>query len=150
MAEKQFSSGGVVFKADKGKIEVALIGRKKNAKVIWQIPKGLNEKGESLEETAKREVREEAGVDGEVIKKLGEISYWYYFEGKRTFKTVHFFLLRYLKGSTEEHDYEVDFARWFSIDEAETLLEYENERKIMRKAKKEIERLLRPKLDDFK
>lgn len=149
MVAKQVSSGGVVFKADKGRVEVALIGRKRNSKIIWQIPKGLNEKGESLEETAKREVREEAGVEGEIVKKLGEISYWYYFEGKRTFKTVHFFLLKYKKGSTEEHDYEVDFAKWFSIDEAEKVLEYENEREIMRKARNEIEKLLKPKLDDF-
>jgi len=139
MAKTQTSAGGIIFRKLGSSLEVALIGRKKAEKITWQIPKGMVEEGEEIEKTAQREVREETGLSGEVFKKIGKISYWYYFEGERIFKSVHFFLLKYIEGSVENHDDEVDFARWFQIEEAEKALAYKNEREILAKAKKMIE-----------
>jgi len=139
MVKKHTSAGGLIARKTDKAVEVALIGRKKDEKVIWQIPKGLVEEGEEIEKTAQREVREETGLKGEVLKKIGEIGYFYWFEGEKVFKTVHFFLLKYTEGSTADHDDEVDYARWFKIGEAESALNYKSEKEIMDKARKMIE-----------
>ncbi len=139
--KKQISSGGVIFRKSDNSIEVALIavrGRK-----AWCLPKGLIDKNEAPPETALREVREEAGLHGEIIEKIGHISYWYFINEDRVkvHKMVHFFLLKYIKGDTEDHDHEVDEARWFQIDEAIETLSYRSEKQIMQKAKGMIEGL---------
>jgi 8-oxo-dGTP pyrophosphatase MutT (NUDIX family) len=139
--KKQISSGGVIFRKSGNSIEVALIavrGRK-----AWCLPKGLIDKNEAPPETALREVREEAGLHGEIIEKIGHISYWYFINEDRVkvHKMVHFFLLKYIKGDTGDHDHEVDEARWFQIDEAIETLSYRSEKQIMQKAKGMIEGL---------
>ncbi|MBI5097741.1 MAG: NUDIX hydrolase [Nitrospirae bacterium] len=139
--KKQISSGGVIFRKSDNSIEVALIavrGRK-----AWCLPKGLIDKNEDPPVTALREVREEAGLHGEIIEKIGHISYWYFVNEDRVkvHKMVHFFLLKYIKGDTEDHDHEVDEARWFQIDEAIETLSYRSEKQIMQKAKGMIEGL---------
>jgi len=139
--KKQISSGGVIFRRSDNSIEVALIavrGRK-----AWCLPKGLIDKNEAPPETALREVREEAGLHGEIIEKIGHISYWYFINEDRVkvHKMVHFFLLKYIKGDTEDHDHEVDEARWFQIDEAIETLSYRSEKQIVQKAKGMIEGL---------
>lgn len=139
MVKRHTSAGGLIVRKADNAVEVALIGRKKDEKVIWQIPKGLVEEGEAADKTAQREVMEETGLKGEVVKKIGEIGYFYRFEGERVFKTVHFFILKYVEGSTSDHDDEVDFAKWFKIEEAERALNYKNEREILSRAKEMIE-----------
>jgi 8-oxo-dGTP pyrophosphatase MutT (NUDIX family) len=139
--KKQISSGGVIFRKSDNIIEVALIavrGRK-----AWCLPKGLIDKNEAPPATALREVREEAGLHGELIEKIGHISYWYFINEDRVkvHKMVHFFLLKYIKGDTRDHDHEVDEARWFQIDEAIETLSYRSEKQIMQKAKGMIEGL---------
>jgi 8-oxo-dGTP pyrophosphatase MutT (NUDIX family) len=139
--KKQISSGGVIFRKSGNSIEVALIavrGRKS-----WCIPKGLIDKNEDPPATAIREIREEAGLHGEIIERIGHTSYWYFLnEDKvKVHKTVHFFLLKYIKGDTGDHDHEVDEARWFQIDEAIETLSYRSEKQIMQKAKGMIEGL---------
>ena len=139
--KKQISSGGVIFRKSDNSIEVALIavrGRK-----AWCLPKGLIDKNEAPPATALREVREEAGLHGEIIEKIGHISYWYFINEDRVkvHKMVHFFLLKYIKGDTEDHDHEVDEARWFQIDEAIETLSYRSEKQIVQKAKGMIEGL---------
>ena len=139
--KKQISSGGVIFRRSDNSIEVALIavrGRK-----AWCLPKGLIDKNEAPPETALREVREEAGLHGEIIEKIGHISYWYFINEDRVkvHKMVHFFLLKYIKGDTGDHDHEVDEARWFQIDEAIETLSYRSEKQIVQKAKGMIEGL---------
>ena len=127
------SAGGVVFRLrDDDGVDVALILTHEGR---WQLPKGWIEDGESPETTAVREVREEAGVDAELVGPLDSISYrftsHYDAEPARIRKTVEFFLLRYLSGSTDDHDHEVQDARWFHIDEAIAKLAFKDERRIV-------------------
>ncbi len=91
---------------------------------------------ETHEETARREVREETGLEGAVKEKLGEIQYRFYSPEKqeRVQKTVHFFLMEYLRGSVKDHDHEVQEAAWFPIPRALELLVYESERDLVQKA----------------
>lgn len=133
--ERVVSAGGVIFRVVNDQFEVALISRGKT----WCLPKGLIEEGEIAEETGLREVREETGLEGEPVKKIGEINYDF-FRGKRYFKTVHFFLLKYTDGSVNNHDSEADKVRWFPISKALEVLTYVNERRILRKAQKILRR----------
>ena len=129
-----FSSGGVIFRRNEGKIEIALIARE-NSK-IWCLPKGTIEKGESLEETALREVAEETGLVGEIVKKIDKIEYWFYWKphDTRYHKFVHFFLMRYVEGDLQSHDWEVDEARWFPLEDTFKVLSYRSEIGIVKKA----------------
>lgn len=141
--KRQISSGGVIFRdADKG-LEVAIVRVK--GRPAWCLPKGLIDPGEDPPTAALREVREEAGLSGKIIEKIGQISYWYFINDDRVkvHKTVHFFLIKYVKGSTDDHDHEVDESRWFPIDEAVRNLSYKSERSIMQKANEMIQRMER-------
>ena len=137
MAEKRVvSSGGVIFRKVNGGFEVALVSRRN----IWCLPKGLIEANETADEAALREVKEETGLNGEIIGKIGEINYSF-FRNRRYFKTVHFYLLKLVGGSIEAHDSEMDKVKWFPISDAIRVLTYVNERKIMRKAVEMLENL---------
>lgn len=128
-SQQVVSSGGVIFRAVKGEFDVALISKGR----LWCLPKGLIEAGETAEKTALREVREETGLEGEVLKKIGKIHYDFIKE-KHFYKTVHFFLLKYITGSTDDHDFEVDKVKWFPISEGLRILTYPNEKRILKKA----------------
>lgn len=127
----EISSGGVVVKDG---AHVLLARREEH----WQLPKGLVEEGEKIEETAIREVKEETGINARIIKPLGKVNYWYYREGKRIYKTVYFFLMEAISGDIKEHDSEMDEVRWFEMDEALEKIAYRNEKDILEKAKKEL------------
>jgi 8-oxo-dGTP diphosphatase len=131
----QVSSGGVIFRKQNNRIEVALVSVKGGN--VWCLPKGLIDKGEVPEKTALREVKEEAGLKGKIVKKLGEITYWFYIkkENVKYKKTVHFFLMEYESGDISNHDWEVDNAAWFSINEALRKATYKGEKEIIQKAK---------------
>ena len=132
---KQTSSGGVIYRVDQGRVHVALINVSRGRN-IWALPKGRVEAGEKPEETAEREVREETGLHGDVLAKIGDIKYWFMTRvpPARHLKTVHFYLLRFTSGSTDDHDREAVEASWFDAAEAERVLSYENERKILKSA----------------
>src|SRR5215207_9918697 len=97
---------------------------------VIALPKGHPEGGEAAVDAAAREVREEAGVDGEPIAKLGDIRYWYSRGGERVLKIVSFFLFRYRSGSVRDHDHEVESAAWIPLEEAAEKLTYKGEREM--------------------
>ncbi|MGH2968331.1 MAG: NUDIX hydrolase [Solirubrobacteraceae bacterium] len=101
---------------------------------ITSLPKGGAHRGETAEETAGREVREETGVNVSVRELLGDVTYWYRRSGRRIHKTVRFFLCDYVSGSTDDHDHEVDDARWIPLEEARTALTYPGERELIERA----------------
>jgi 8-oxo-dGTP diphosphatase len=134
---RQVSAGGVTFRRVGDTLDVAIIRPRGTDR--WQLPKGLVDPGESPEETARREVREEAGIDGEVVAPIEEIQYWYVGTDRdgvrvRFHKSVHFFLIAYRAGDVLDHDREVAEARWASIDEAVRMLAFKNEKVVVEKA----------------
>ncbi len=114
--------------------EVLLCGR--SADGLWALPKGTPEQGETVEQTAMREVREETGVEVEQTAVIGEIKYWFSRpqEGVRYYKTVYHYLFRPVGGDPSLHDHEFDDVRWFPAQQAEKLLTYQNEARILRQA----------------
>jgi 8-oxo-dGTP pyrophosphatase MutT (NUDIX family) len=128
------SAGGVVLRRGDSGLEVLICGRSTDN--LWALPKGTPEAGETLEETAKREVREETGVEVEADGMVDDIRYWFSrpLEGVRYLKTVRHFLFRPVGGDPSLHDKEFDDVRWFPAQEALKLLTYENEARILRKA----------------
>lgn len=135
---RQVSSGGVIVRCHRGEMQTCLIARRVDGKLVWGLPKGHMEAGEEPPATAVREVREETGLLGEPLWKLGSIAYWFTVrqERRRYAKTVHFYFLRYLEGHTRAHDDEVEEAAWCSIGEALKRISYPNERHILLKAKR--------------
>jgi 8-oxo-dGTP pyrophosphatase MutT (NUDIX family) len=125
---REHSYGGVCVRGD----DVAtIVPRGKRA---LALPKGGPERGETPEETAAREVREETGLTGTVRAPLGDVVYHYRRSGRRIRKTVSFFLLDYVEGSTDDHDHEVTEARWVPLEAARTELTYPGEREMVENA----------------
>jgi 8-oxo-dGTP pyrophosphatase MutT (NUDIX family) len=123
---REFSAGGVCVRRMRGRDFLAAV-RVKGGKVL-ALPKGHIDPGETSREAAAREVREEAGVEGEFVEKLGDVRYWYSRDGQRVMKNVAFYLFRYRSGSVEDHDHEVDSAEWVPVEDAPRLLSYRGER----------------------
>jgi 8-oxo-dGTP pyrophosphatase MutT (NUDIX family) len=129
----EFSAGGVVVR-DGQCVVIVPTRRAADGKRVLALPKGHPEAGESPAEAALREVREEAGVDARVVEKLGDVRYWYMRGGKRIAKVVAFFLLEYLSGEVDDHDVEVEHARWLDLGAAARDLTYEGEREMVARA----------------
>lgn len=135
--QRELSAGGVVYRFSSGGVEVALISVKGGK--VWGLPKGRVEDHENIAATAHREVKEETGLDGKIITKIGHIEYFFTFKTEagatRVFKIVYFFLMECMGGDMSKHDAEVVDVRWFPIDEAIGVMKYEDEKGIIRKAK---------------
>ena len=138
--ERQVSAGGVVYRKKVTGVEVAII--KVGPIVRWQLPKGIVDEGETPEQAAIREVREETGLNAKIESTLETIEYWYVSGGKtgkvRYHKFVHFYLMKYTSGKTDDHDNEVLEARWVPIVDAIRMLSFKSERELVEKAKELI------------
>jgi 8-oxo-dGTP pyrophosphatase MutT (NUDIX family) len=140
MAASEFSAGGVVVNDDNEVIVIVPTRRAADGSRVLALPKGHPDGSESAAQAALREVREEAGVEAEVIASLGEVRYWYQRGGRRIAKVVEFFLLQYVSGDVGDHDHEVEQARWVSAVEAIRTLSYPGERDMVRAALSRLER----------
>jgi len=127
--EREVSYGGVVVRGD-DVLVITPAGRPK----VRTLPKGGANAGETAEQTAAREVREETGVEARVLEPLGDVEYWYRRRGVRVFKTVGFYLCDYVSGDTADHDHEVDAAHWIPLERARTELSYPGERRLIERA----------------
>ena len=125
---REFSAGGLALRRFRGREFVAAV-RVKDGRVL-ALPKGHIDPGESAADAATRELREEAGIDGRLVEKLGDVKYWYSRDGERVMKVVSFFLFRYRSGSVRDHDFEVDSAEWVPLEDAPRLLSYRGEREM--------------------
>ena len=134
---QQVSAGGVAFRKNGQDVEVAIVQALPEKR--WQLPKGIVDEGETSEEAAIREVREEAGIDAEIVAPIETVEYWYFSKQKdqrvRYHKFVHFFLMEYTSGDVADHDHEVAEARWVGFDEAIELLAFKSERETLEKAR---------------
>jgi 8-oxo-dGTP pyrophosphatase MutT (NUDIX family) len=129
----EFSAGGVVVRGDEC-IVIVPTRRAADGSKVLALPKGHPDGRESAADAALREVREEAGVEATVADKLGDVRYWYQRDGQRIAKVVSFFLLDYVSGDVEEHDHEVEVARWMPLAEAARALTYKGEREMAERA----------------
>ena len=123
------AAGGVVIRERDAELEVAIAGRESDG--TWVFPKGTPDGNESIEETALREVAEETGLRVRILAPLDTTQYWFASRGVRFHKRVHFFLMEAIGGSVEQHDHEYDVVRWVRVDEARSLLSFENYRQML-------------------
>ena len=128
------SAGGVVYRRGAAGIEVVLVARLREG--LWALPKGTPEPGESLEQTARREVQEETGLRVEIARPISQIHYSYLVRsrGIRVDKVVHHYLMEPRGGDVNDHDHEYDLAAWVEAQEAMRRLTYDNERDMLRLA----------------
>ena len=129
----EVSAGGVVVRGDEVVVIVPTRRAASGAKVL-ALPKGHVDPGETPIQAATREVREEAGVDADLVEELGQVRYWYQRSGMKIAKVVTFFLFEYRSGSIEDHDSEVEVARWIPLEEAARTLSYKGEREMVTRA----------------
>ena len=126
------SSGGVVFRGEPGELQVVLVGRTEQG--TWALPKGTPMPGETREQTALRETREETGLDVSIIEPIDRIDYWFVMRHSRVYKTVYYYLMVATGGDTSRHDPEYDRVAWFMVDQALNAMSYPNEADMVRRA----------------
>jgi 8-oxo-dGTP pyrophosphatase MutT (NUDIX family) len=128
---REFSAGGVVVRPIDGRQFVVVVRVRDE---IFALPKGHPDGDESPADAALREVREETGVEAELVERLGNVRYSYVRDGERVLKRVAFFLFRYRSGDVADHDHEVEEALWIPLDEAPGRLAYKGEREMAESA----------------
>lgn len=130
---EETSAGGLVVDRRTPGAQGALIGRlDRRGRLLWSLPKGHIEAGETPAEAAVREVAEETGIFGRVIAPLGVIDFWFVAGGKRVHKTVHHYLLLAESGELSDADVEVTEVAWVPLGEVDSRLAYEDERRLVR------------------
>lgn len=130
----EVSAGGVVYRRAENGIEVLIC--KDAGYHRWVLPKGWVNKGESHEQTAVREVREETGISARIVAALGDPEkYVFIARGVRVFKTVYYFLMEYESGTTADHDHEMEAVEWQPMDTAIDMMGYQGAKNVLLRAK---------------
>jgi 8-oxo-dGTP pyrophosphatase MutT (NUDIX family) len=129
----EVSAGGVVVRGG-DVIVIVPTRRAANGQKVLALPKGHVDRNETPAQAAEREVREEAGVEADLVDELGDVRYWYQREGRKIAKVVTFFLFDYRSGDVDDHDAEVEVARWIPLAEAARTLTYKGEREMVERA----------------
>ncbi|HSK53004.1 MAG TPA: NUDIX hydrolase [Clostridia bacterium] len=134
------SAGGVVIRFQ-GSLPQFVVGsrRRERDSRTWTLPKGTPNAGETIEETALREVAEETGLRVRIVSPLDSIEYWFVLAGTRYHKTVHYFVMEPIGGDLADHDHEFEEVRWVGFDEADSILTFETERMLVSKAAATLE-----------
>jgi 8-oxo-dGTP pyrophosphatase MutT (NUDIX family) len=129
------SAGGIVVRFE-GDVPYLVVGARRRERdiVTWTLPKGTPNVGETREQTAVREVREETGLEVRITGPLDSIEYWFVQRGLRIHKTVHYFLMEPIGGDLAQHDHEFEEVRWISFAEAQHALTFETERGLVARA----------------
>jgi len=129
---EEVSAGGLVVDRSGNHPTAALIGRHdRRGRLVWSLPKGHIEAGETLEDAAVREVEEETGIRGRLLAPLGTIDFWFVAEGRRVHKTVHHYLLEAAGGVLSDDDAEVVAVDWVPLSEIADRLAYADERRLV-------------------
>lgn len=129
---EETSAGGLVVNSDEHGRRAALIARHdRRGRLVWSLPKGHVEEGETPEIAAVREIAEETGIAGRVVAPLGTIDFWFVAEGRRIHKTVHHYLLLAEGGELSDEDIEVVEVAWVPLEELAQRLAYDDERRLV-------------------
>lgn len=126
--KREFSAGGIVFKDNK----VLLTKHSKNKH--WSFPKGLIDPGQTSQQAAIREVKEEGGIEAEIVDKVGYSKYVYTSNEEKIFKVVTYFLMKYKSGSIQDHDWEVEEVGWYEVGDALKQLTFSQDKVLLEKA----------------
>jgi 8-oxo-dGTP pyrophosphatase MutT (NUDIX family) len=125
------SAGGIVVRAERDGRSLVVGMRRRDRAITWTLPKGTPDPGETIEQTALREVTEETGLEVRIVGPLPSIDYTFVQDGTRIHKTVHYFLMEPLGGDLSRHDHEFERVRWVPFSEAATLLTFPTERELV-------------------
>jgi 8-oxo-dGTP pyrophosphatase MutT (NUDIX family) len=133
--ERAFSAGGVLLRQAQSGPQL-LLGRRRRDRdgVTWSLPKGTPDGDETPEQTALREVREETGLEVNIVDSVGDIHYRFTRDGRRIDKTVRYFLMEATGGDLAHHDHEFEDVCWFDLAEAEAIMSFPTERDIVARA----------------
>lgn len=127
--KREFSAGGIVFN---NKNQVLLTKHSQNKH--WSFPKGLIDPGQTPQEAAVREVKEEGGVKAKILGKVGYSKYVYTLNDEKIFKIVTYFLMKYISGDPKDHDWEMEEAGWYELDVALKKLTFHQDKELLKKA----------------
>jgi ADP-ribose pyrophosphatase YjhB (NUDIX family) len=129
---EEISAGGIVVDRGAPRPAAALIARlDRRGRLLWSLPKGHLEAGETAEDAAVREIEEETGIRGRVLAPLGTVDFWFVAEDRRVHKTVHHYLLEAYGGELSDTDVEVDQVAWVPLEEVPRRLAYPGERRLV-------------------
>ena len=137
----EFSAGGVVFKKEKKKILILVAQHSYHHG--WVFPKGLigdKIEGESKESTAIREVEEETGIKAQIVEAIDPVTYWFKFNAEKIKKTVYYYVMEYVGGDTNEHDFEMEDVKWIESEKVLEKLTYKSDKEVFKKALPIIEK----------